>query len=130
MQVGDIMCISDHINMPGLAGKSPLVGPNDDTFGPRFPSMSDAYPPELRAIAVATARRLGLQSSVRSSGCYCFVSGPTYETSAECRLLINSGGDTVGMSTVPEVVAAKHAGMRVLGLSLVTNKVWRQLGCA
>lgn len=123
LSVGDIMIISDHINLPGLCGKNPLMGPNNDSFGPRFPPMSDAYCPGLRAAAYDTARRLNLGRTVKPKGVYCFVSGPSYETSCESLLLVNAGGCSVGMSTVPEVVAARHAGMEVLGLSLITNKV-------
>ena len=85
--------------------------------------MSDAYDPELQSMFVATAKKLKLDYKVRQDGCYCMVSGPCYESRTECKFLAGIGGDAVGMSTVPEVIAAKHCGMRILGLSLITNKV-------
>ncbi|XP_070687379.1 purine nucleoside phosphorylase 6 [Pempheris klunzingeri] len=120
--VGDIMLIKDHINMPGFAGQSPLCGHNDDRFGVRFPCMSDAYDRELRALAKQAAEEQGCDSFLQE-GVYCMLAGPTYETIAESRLLRTLGVDAVGMSTVPEVVVARHCGLRVLGLSLITNKV-------
>ncbi|GLE04064.1 hypothetical protein PINS_up012975 [Pythium insidiosum] len=121
--IGDIMVMNDHLNMPGLAGKHPLVGPNESRFGERFTPLSECYTRELQEIAYATADRLNLTERVRRKGVYCFVSGPTYETPTECRLLRLVGGDSVGMSTVPEVIVAAHCGVKVLGLSLITNKV-------
>ncbi len=118
--VGDIMVIRDHINLPGLAGHNPLRGPNDERWGPRFPDLSNAYSPTLRRLARQSAGALGL--TVRE-GVYAMVAGPNYETPAELRLLRLVGADAVGMSTVPEVLVARHAGVRVLGLSLITNKV-------
>lgn len=120
--VGDIMLIKDHINMPGFAGQNPLCGHNDDRFGVRFPCMSDAYDRELRALAKRTAEEQDCHSFLKE-GVYCMLAGPTFETIAECRLLQKLGADAVGMSTVPEVVVARHCGLRVLGLSLITNKV-------
>uniref|UniRef100_A0A3B3DIU9 Purine nucleoside phosphorylase n=1 Tax=Oryzias melastigma TaxID=30732 RepID=A0A3B3DIU9_ORYME len=120
--VGDIMLIKDHINMPGFAGQNPLCGHNDDRFGVRFPCMSDAYDRDLRALAKKTAKEQGCDSFLQE-GVYCMLAGPTYETIAESRVLQTLGADAVGMSTVPEVVIARHCGLRVLGLSLVTNKV-------
>ncbi|XP_028263895.1 purine nucleoside phosphorylase 6 isoform X2 [Parambassis ranga] len=120
--VGDIMLIKDHINMPGFSGQNPLCGHNDDRFGVRFPCMSDAYDRELRALARRTAKEQGCDSFLQE-GVYCMLAGPTYETIAECRVLQMLGADAVGMSTVPEVVVARHCDMRVLGLSLITNKV-------
>ncbi|PWA24891.1 hypothetical protein CCH79_00010103, partial [Gambusia affinis] len=120
--VGDIMLIKDHINMPGFAGQNPLCGHNDTRFGVRFPCMSDAYDRELRALAKETAEEHGCGSFLQE-GVYCMLAGPTYETIAECRALQKLGADAVGMSTVPEVVVARHCGLRVLGLSLITNKV-------
>jgi purine-nucleoside phosphorylase len=113
---GDVMLITDHIN---LSGDNPLLGPNLDRFGPRFPPMTDAYDPELRAAALAAAERtdVGLRQGV-----YIMLSGPSYETRAEMRMLRGLGGDAVGMSTAHEVIVARHAGVRVLGFSLVTNK--------
>uniref|UniRef100_A0A3B5MW16 Purine nucleoside phosphorylase n=2 Tax=Xiphophorus couchianus TaxID=32473 RepID=A0A3B5MW16_9TELE len=119
-KVGDIMVIRDHINLPGFAGQHPLCGPNDERFGTRFPCMSDAYSKELRTLALDVASDLGC--SVRT-GVYCMVSGPNFETIAEARMLLTLGCDCVGMSMVPEVTVAKHCGLRVLGLTLVTNKV-------
>ncbi|XP_069028849.1 purine nucleoside phosphorylase 6 [Embiotoca jacksoni] len=120
--VGDIMLIKDHINMPGFAGQNPLCGHNDERFGVRFLCMSDAYDRDLRALARRTAEEQGCDSFLQE-GVYCMVAGPTYETIAECRVLQKLGADAVGMSTVPEVVVARHCGLRVLGLSLITNKV-------
>ncbi|XP_015224130.1 purine nucleoside phosphorylase 6 [Lepisosteus oculatus] len=121
-QVGDIMFIKDHLNIPGITGQNPLFGPNEERFGVRFPCMSDAYDKGLLRIANKTASELGFSDFVRS-GVYCMAAGPSYETVAECRLLRTLGGDAVGMSTVPEVVVARHCGLQVFGISLITNKV-------
>ncbi|EQC32076.1 purine-nucleoside phosphorylase [Saprolegnia diclina VS20] len=121
--VGDVMIMADHLNMPGLAGKHPLVGPNDDRFGERFTPLSDAYDVKLQNLAWRMAKQHEMTHKVRRNGVYCFVSGPTYETPTECRLLRLVGGDSVGMSTVPEVIVARHCGMKTVGLSLITNKV-------
>ncbi|MCB9127708.1 MAG: purine-nucleoside phosphorylase [Ardenticatenales bacterium] len=117
-QAGDIMLISDHINLPGMTGNNPLMGPNDDRLGTRFPPMENAYNPRLRALTrqVAAAQGLTLREGV-----YVMVSGPSFETAAELRFLKAIGGQAVGMSTAPEVVVARHAGIEVLGLSLITN---------
>jgi purine-nucleoside phosphorylase len=112
---GDVMLIADHIN---LLGDSPLVGPNDDRLGPRFPDLSQAYDGELRALACDVASRAGI---TLREGVYVAVPGPNLETRAEYRFLRGIGADVVGMSTVPEVLVAVHAGMRVLGLSIVTD---------
>jgi purine-nucleoside phosphorylase len=112
---GMLVVISDHIN---LQGTSPLVGSNDDSLGPRFPDMSDAYDPELRAAARAAAERLGIAAG---EGVYTAWLGPQFETPAEIRFFRAIGGDLAGMSTVPEVIAARHAGVRCLGISVVTN---------
>ncbi len=112
---GDLMVIDDHINLlPG----NPLVGPNDDRLGPRFPDMSQPYDPQLIERALATARRKDI---VCHRGVYVAVLGPNLETRAEYRFLRGIGADVVGMSTVPEVLVAVHGGMRVLGLSVVTD---------
>lgn len=115
LERGGLVLISDHIN---LQGSNPLVGPNDDSLGPRFPDMSDAYSLELRKIAREVAAGLGIPLS---EGVYAALLGPSYETPAEIRYLQAIGADLVGMSTVPEVIAANHMGMRVLALSCVTN---------
>ncbi len=113
---GDVMLISDVIN---LSGENPLLGPNLDQFGPRFPAMADAFDVRLRAAARKAADDAGI--GLRE-GVYLMLSGPYYETRAEMRMLRGLGGDAVGMSTVPEVLVARHAGRRVLGFSLITNK--------
>ena len=113
---GDVMVISDIINM---SGDNPLAGPNIDKLGPRFVSMTDALDAGLRARARAAAGRAGV---TLEEGVYLMLPGPTYETRAELRMLRTLGADAVGMSTVPEVLVARHQGVRVLGFSLVTNK--------
>jgi purine-nucleoside phosphorylase len=112
---GDVMLMADHIN---LLGDSPLIGENDERFGPRFPDLSSAYDPTLRGIAraVAIEKKLTLREGV-----YVAVAGPNLETRAEYRMLRTMGADVVGMSTVPETLVAIHAGMRVLGFSIVTD---------
>jgi purine-nucleoside phosphorylase len=117
-QPGDLMLITDHINLIGMAGLNPLRGPNDPHLGPRFPDMSQAYDPELRQIALKIANELGY---ALRQGVYICLAGPSFETPADLRLLRMVGADAVGMSTVPEVTAARHAGMRVLGLSGISN---------
>lgn len=113
---GDVMLINDHIN---LSGDSPLFGPNLDRFGPRFPPMTDAYDPRLRAVAADASARTGVPLR---DGVYIMLSGPAYETRAEMRLLRGLGADAVGMSTAHEVIVARHAGVDVLGFSLIANK--------
>ncbi|HXX15961.1 MAG TPA: purine-nucleoside phosphorylase [Candidatus Eremiobacteraceae bacterium] len=112
---GRLVLISDHINLQGV---NPLLGPNDELCGPRFPDMTHAYDKKFRALALAEGRRLGINLG---EGIYAALSGPCYETPAEIRYLRAIGADLVGMSTVPEVIVARHAGMRVLGISCVTN---------
>lgn len=117
---GDLMIIEDHINFPGLAGYHPLRGPNLDEFGPRFQPLSDAYSYELRRLFFVSAQKLGISRTIHE-GTYFFAAGPTFESRAEVRMIRNLGGDAVGMSTVPEVIVARHCGMDVLALSLITN---------
>jgi purine-nucleoside phosphorylase len=112
---GDLVLIADHIN---LLGNSPLVGPNDEQLGPRFPDMSMPYDAGLRTLARDVARELGV---TLREGVYVAVTGPNLETAAEYRFLRGIGADVVGMSTVPEVIVAVHGGMRVLGLSIITD---------
>jgi purine-nucleoside phosphorylase len=115
---GEMMLITDHINVMGMSGNNPLFGPNDPMLGPRFPSMSQAYDPDMRRIAEEVAQEEDLPLR---KGVYAGLAGPSYETPAEIRFLRLIGADAVGMSTVPEVTVARHAGMRVLGVSGITN---------
>jgi purine-nucleoside phosphorylase len=119
--IGDVMLIRDHISFPGMAGFNPLTGPNDARFGPRFPSMSNAYDRDLRTFAKQVASELKEAAPTLQEGCYLSVNGPSYETPSEISMVRTMGADTVGMSTVHEVTAAVHSGVRVLGFSLVTN---------
>jgi purine-nucleoside phosphorylase len=112
---GRLVAISDHIN---LQGDNPLIGANEEKFGHRFPDMTMAYDRKFRALALAHAQRLGIDLG---EGVYAALAGPSYETPAEIRFLRTIGADLVGMSTVPEVIAARHSGIRVLGISCVTN---------
>ncbi|WP_274651716.1 purine-nucleoside phosphorylase [Paenibacillus humicola] len=112
---GDLMLISDHIN---LTGRNPLVGPNDGELGARFPDMSEAYSRRLRELARETARKMGFELR---EGVYIGVLGPSYETPAEIRMMRTLGADAVGMSTVAEVIAARHSGIEVLGISCISN---------
>ncbi|MFQ6058599.1 MAG: purine-nucleoside phosphorylase [Anaerolineae bacterium] len=119
-RAGDIMLITDHLNLVGMAGLNPLRGPNDPTLGPRFVDMSQAYDPELRDLAQRVAGELGFQLQ---QGIYIMLAGPTFESPADIRFLQLMGADAVGMSTVPEVIVARHGGMRVLGLSHISNVI-------
>ncbi|AZS14767.1 purine-nucleoside phosphorylase [Paenibacillus lutimineralis] len=112
---GDLMLISDHLNM---TGKNPLIGANDDELGPRFPDMSQAYSRRLRELARSIADKLGFSLQ---EGVYAGLLGPSYETPAEIRMLRTLGADAVGMSTVSEVIVASHAGLEVLGISCISN---------
>ncbi|AKM19541.1 purine-nucleoside phosphorylase [Geobacillus stearothermophilus] len=112
---GDLMIISDHIN---LLGTNPLIGPNDPELGPRFPDLTEAYSRRLRQLAKEAAAKLGLRVQ---EGVYVANTGPSYETPAEIRMIRTLGGDAVGMSTVPEVIVARHGGMEVLGISCISN---------
>jgi purine-nucleoside phosphorylase len=112
---GALMLMTDHIN---LMGSNPLIGPNEDRFGPRFPDMTDVYSPRLRALALAAAARAGVRLE---QGVYVAVHGPSYETPAEIRAFRALGADAVGMSTAPEAIVARHMGVEVLGISCITN---------
>ena len=116
---GDVMLITDNLNMVGMTGANPLIGPNIDELGPRFPDMSRQYDSELMMLArkVASENKIALREGV-----YCGLSGPSYEGPADLRFLRMAGTDAVGMSTVSEVIVARHGGMRVLGLSGISNK--------
>lgn len=116
--VGDVMLINDHINLPGLTGKNPLMGPNDETIGPRFVGLAQAYDSKLRA----KAREIAQTNDIpMHEGVYTAVSGPAFETPAEIRMLRTIGANAVGMSTVHEVLVARHAGLRVMACSGITN---------
>jgi purine-nucleoside phosphorylase len=117
-RAGDLMLITDHLNLVGLGGSTPLRGPNLAEFGPRFPSMTHAYDGGLIGLARQVARDLNL---TLQEGVYACLAGPAFETPAENRFLQIIGADAVGMSTVPEVIVANHSGMRVLGVSSITN---------
>jgi purine-nucleoside phosphorylase len=116
---GDPMLITDHINLLGMAGQNPLRGPNLEQFGPRFPDMSQAYDRELLDIARQTAKERGIRWR---EGVYICLAGPSFESPADLRFLSAIGADAVGMSTVPEVIVARHGGTRVLGVSGISNK--------
>ena len=116
---GDVMLITDNLNLMGMSGLNPLMGPNLDEFGPRFPDMSQSYDKELGAIARKVANKQGI---ILREGIYCGLSGPSFESPADLRFLRLAGTDAVGMSTVPEVIVARHGGLRVLGLSGISNK--------
>jgi len=116
---GDVMLITDNLNLVGMSGANPLMGPNLDELGPRFPDMSQAYDKQLGDIARKAANENGV---LLREGVYCGLSGPSFESPADLRFLRLAGTDAVGMSTVPEVIVARHGGLRVLGLSGISNK--------
>jgi purine-nucleoside phosphorylase len=116
---GDLMMITDHINLIGMGGANPLMGPNLDEFGVRFPDMSQPYDKDLLKTAEAACEADGISYQ---KGVYVGLAGPSFETPAELRFLKAIGADAVGMSTVPEVIVARHSGMRVLGVSGISNK--------
>lgn len=116
---GDVMLITDNLNLMGMSGLNPLMGPNLDEIGPRFPDMSQAYDKELGMIA----RKVASENDITlRDGVYCGLSGPSFESPADLRFLRLAGTDAVGMSTVPEVIVARHGGLRVLGISGISNK--------
>lgn len=117
--VGELMLIEDHINLPGMVGANPLMGPNDESIGERFVGLAQAYDRRLRQLAKETEKANDIPLH---SGVYCAVSGPSFETPAEIRMLRTMGVDAVGMSTVHEVIVARHAGMRVMACSGITNE--------
>ncbi len=118
-RAGDIMLIEDQINLLGLVGNNPLMGPNDPELGPRFPDMSTLYDRQLRQLAISVAEQAGI---VLRRGVYVGLSGPAFETPAEVRMLRTLGADATGMSTTNEALVARHSGMRVLGFSGITNE--------
>ncbi len=122
---GDVMIIRDHISLVGMAGLNPLRGPNLDELGPRFPSMNNAYDPQLRALTRSIALKEGIPTH---EGVYICLAGPNFETQADIRFLRLIGADAVGMSTVPEVIVARHGGTRVLGLSGISNRLQAEEG--
>ncbi|KAN0064892.1 Purine nucleoside phosphorylase [Thecaphora frezii] len=122
-EVGTIMALHDHLSLPTLTSMNPLIGSNLAALGPRFPPLSNAYDVELRLSLFRAAHKLGLPDASMQQGTYAYVLGPSYESRADARFLQMVGADAVGMSTVPEVIAAAHCGMRVLAISLITNKV-------
>lgn len=121
---GDLMLITDQLNIVGLGGSHPLRGPNLAEFGPRFPSMTHAYAPDLLALARRVAAKMNLSLQ---EGVYAYFAGPAFESPAEIRFLRTIGADAVGMSTVPEVIVANHGGMQVLGISSITNMTIQEI---
>jgi purine-nucleoside phosphorylase len=118
LSTGDLMVLTDHLNIMGMAGQSPLVGADEPELGVRFLDMLGAYDAELRALAHGVAQQGGFPLR---QGVYAMVAGPAYETMAEIRFLQRAGADAVGMSTIPEVIVARHESMRVLGISAITD---------
>ena len=119
-RAGDLMLIVDHINLVGMTGANPLRGPNDDSLGTRFPDMTDAYDPALRDLTRSVAKESHIELR---EGVYMMLAGPSFESPADVRFIRMIGADAVGMSTVSEVIVARHGGMRVLGLSLISNSL-------
>ena len=119
-RAGDLMMLTDHINLVGMTGANPLRGPNDDSLGPRFPDMTHAYDPALCDLTRAVAREAGI---ALREGVYMMLAGPSFESPADVRFIRAIGADAVGMSTVSEVIVARHGGMRVLGMSLISNSL-------
>lgn len=119
LQAGDVMLITDHLNLMGMTGHNPLMGPNLEALGPRFPDMSQPYDRPLADLARHVAAAEGI---LLREGVYVWLSGPSFESPADLRFLRGAGADAVGMSTVPEVIVARHGAMRVLGLSGISNK--------
>ncbi|XP_050075032.1 purine nucleoside phosphorylase [Anopheles maculipalpis] len=119
-RVGDIMLIKDHINLMGFAGNNPLQGPNDERFGPRFFGMANTYDPKLIQTAKVIARQIGIENELRE-GVYTCLGGPNFETVAEVKMLAMLGVDAIGMSTVHEIITARHCGMTCFAFSLITN---------
>ncbi|KAM7538675.1 hypothetical protein Aperf_G00000049987 [Anoplocephala perfoliata] len=126
-EVGDIIVVKDHISFPTLAGLNPLIGPNDERFGPRFPAASDIYTAELRQLAFRVDEEIGIMDMVHE-GVYMCICGPSYNTPAEARALHILGADVLGMSLTAETIVANHCGMRVLALSLVTDRETFEVG--
>jgi len=118
-QAGEVMLIKDHLNLVGMSGFNPLRGPNLDELGPRFPDMSAPYDPSLRRLAQEIAQR---EKILLRAGVYAGLAGPSFESPADLRFLRSVGADVVGMSTVPEVIVARHGGLKVLGFSGISNK--------
>nr|ACO15342.1 Purine nucleoside phosphorylase [Caligus clemensi] len=120
-RVGDVMLLKDHVNIPGMAGKNPLRGPNDEKFGARFVALNNCYDKDLRNVGLQIAKAMKIDQKVHE-GVYAYLGGPNYETVAELRMLQTSGVDAVGMSTVPEVLVARHCQIQVFSFSLITNE--------
>lgn len=120
-RVGDIMMLRDHINLPGFTGQHPLKGPNDNRFGGRFFALNNCYEKKLRLLARKVAKELGIEN-ILHEGVYTMLGGPNFETVAELRMLKTCGVDAVGMSTIPEVLVARHCGVNVFAFSLITNE--------
>ncbi|KAL5106401.1 Purine nucleoside phosphorylase [Taenia crassiceps] len=121
-KVGDLMIIKDHINLLGMTGLNPLVGPNDERFGTRFPAVTNIYTKELRELAKAVGKEMGIEDFLHE-GVYLALIGPSYSTTSESRFARLIGADAIGMSTAHETIVAKHAGLKVLALSLITDMV-------